>query len=143
MLRRGSILLVALLSLAACGEDTQLGNEGDEVDEPQAGIESPATNLDDCAEVSAAEGAPAGITMMDTFFEPPCLAVSSTQEITLANVGNLEHNFSVADGDIDIDVEPGEEETTDEIGTDLAAGTYRFFCEYHEGQGMVGALVVE
>lgn len=140
MLRKGSILLVALFALAACGDDTELGNEGDE---PQAGIESPAENLDDCAEVSATEGAPVGITMMDTFFEPPCFAMSSTQQITLANAGNLLHNFSVANGDIDVDVEPGEETTTDETGTDLAAGTYRFFCKYHEGDGMVGTLVIE
>jgi plastocyanin len=80
---------------------------------------------------------------MDTFFEPPCFAVSSTQTVALANAGNLEHNFSVAEGDIDVDVEPGEDAETDEIGTDLAAGSYRFYCKYHEGQGMVGTLVVE
>jgi plastocyanin len=46
-------------------------------------------------------------------------------------------------GDVDIDVEPGEEAETGEIGSDLAAGTYRSFCEYHEQQGMVGTIVVE
>jgi len=142
------LLLVAALALAACGEDAiPEANDEPGVAVDQDGDEDledvPGENLDDCAEVSAAEGAPAGLTMMDSFFEPPCLAVSSTQQITLTNAGNLEHNFSVADGDIDIDVESGEEATTDEIGTDLAAGTYRFFCEYHEEEGMVGTLVVE
>jgi plastocyanin len=154
VVRKTSILLVVLLSLVACRGDANVDangpdNQGDtevgvdpdtNVDEDAA---TPIEPLDDCSEASAAEGAPVGVTMMDTFFEPPCIAVSSTQAITLANAGNLEHNFTVADGDIDIDVEPGEEETTDEIGTDLAAGTYRFFCEYHEDQGMVGTLVVE
>jgi plastocyanin len=81
--------------------------------------------------------------MSDNFFEPPCIAISSTQQISLTNAGNILHNFSVADGDIDVDVESGEEATTDETGTDLSAGTYRFYCKYHEGDGMVGTLVVE
>jgi plastocyanin len=154
MARRTFLVLVALFALAACAQDvngpgddpgdqqdTEVGvDEDTDVDGDEA---TPIEPLDDCAEVSAAEGAPVGITMMDTFFEPPCLAVSSTQAITLANAGNLEHNFTVADGDIDIDVDPGEEATTDEIGTDLAAGTYEFFCEFHEEAGMIGTLVVE
>lgn len=143
------VLLVAAFALAACGEElVPEANDEPEVaadEDADEGVDEDTVpeNLDDCAEVSAAEGAPAGVTMMDSFFEPPCLAVSSTQQITLQNSGNLEHNFSVADGDIDVDVESGEEATTDEIGTDLAAGTYRFFCKYHENEGMVGALVVE
>ena len=141
------------LILAGCAEDAdpEAGDQpGVEADEPGAEDDDPAgdipadpENLDDCAEVSAAEGAPAGLTMMDSFFEPPCLAISSTQQIAITNSGNTLHNFSVADGDLDVDVEPGEEATTDETGTDLAAGTYRFFCKYHEAQGMVGTLVVE
>ena len=137
------MLLVAALSLSACQGDG-IGNENNEAEGPQAGIESPAEpNLDDCAEVSAAEGAPVGVTMSDNFFEPPCIAISSTQQISLTNAGNILHNFSVADGDIDVDVESGQEATTDETGTDLSAGTYRFYCKYHEGDGMVGTLVVE
>jgi plastocyanin len=80
---------------------------------------------------------------MDSFFEPPCIALSSTQGILVSNAGNLDHNFSVADGDIDVTIEPGQEGTIDEVGTDLAAGTYRFYCKFHEGEGMVGTLVVE
>lgn len=147
MLRKIAVVLVLGLSLAACenppgDEDPDVAQQGDEGLNEQA-EETPEAGLDDCAEVSAAEGAPAGLTMMDSFFEPPCLAVSSTQQISLTNSGNILHNFSVADGDIDVDVEPGEEATTDEVGTDLAAGSYRFFCQYHESEGMVGTLVVE
>jgi plastocyanin len=151
-MRKILLVLVAAFSLVACGEEAGLdeadepGVEADEgvADEDPAGdIPADTENLDDCAEVSAAEGAPAGLTMMDSFFEPPCLAISSTQQISITNAGNIDHNFSVANGDIDVDVPPGEEATTDETGTDLAAGTYRFFCKFHEAQGMVGTLVVE
>ena len=151
MLRKILVVLVAGLALAACenppgDEDPDVAAEQDADAEPDEEVGedvTPEADLDDCAEVSAAEGAPAGMTMMDSFFEPPCIAVSSTQQISLTNSGNILHNFSVANGDIDVDVEPGEEALTDEVGTDLAAGTYRFFCEYHESEGMVGTLVVE
>jgi plastocyanin len=150
MPRKIFVLLVAAFSLVACGVDpddearddvevetnTETGEEDTELADEDA-------ETDDCAESSAAEGAPVGVTMMDNFYEPPCIAVSSTQEIALTNAGNIEHTFTVADGDIDVEVEPGEDATTDETGTDLAAGTYRFFCRYHEAAGMVGTLVVE
>ena len=147
MVRKGLILLAAVLTLGACESepDVVITDEDADVAEEET-VEVPETPLeavDECSEVSAAEGAPAGVTMMDNFYEPNCVAVSSTQPITLTNAGNLDHTFTVGDGDIDIEVEPGDDTTTDETGTDLAAGTYRFFCRYHEADGMVGTIVVE
>jgi plastocyanin len=142
------IVLVAALSLFACADedpDVVITDEDAEVvqeDENEV-ADTPLEEVDECSEASAAEGAPVGLTMSDNFFEPPCIAVSSTQTITLANAGNLDHNFTVEEGDYDIDVEPGGEETTDEVGTDLAAGVYKFYCEFHQADGMVGTLVVE
>lgn len=142
------IVLVAALALFACESepDVVITDEDaevvEEVDENEV-AETPLEEVDECSEASAAEGAPVGLTMSDNFFEPPCIAVSSTQSITLANAGNLDHNFTVEEGDYDIDVEPGEEATTDEVGTDLAAGVYKFYCDFHQAAGMVGTLVVE
>ena len=142
------IVLVAALSLFACQDedpDVVITDEDAEVvqeDENEV-AETPLEEIDECSEASAAEGAPVGVTMSDNFFEPPCIAVSSTQTITLANAGNLDHNFTVEEGDYDIDVEPGGEVTTDEVGTDLQAGVYKFYCDFHQADGMVGTLVVE
>jgi plastocyanin len=139
------LLVVTVLALAACDADVNV-NAGDPTagPSPERTDETPLEEIDECAEVSATEGAPAGLTMMDSFFEPPCLAISSTQQVAITNAGNLDHTFTVADGDIDIEVAPGEEVTTDETGTDLPAGTYRFVCRFHEdSDGMVGTLVVE
>jgi|ERR687892_810492 plastocyanin len=99
---------------------------------------------EECAEVSASEGAPAPLTMKDTFFDPTCLAVSSTQALNLDNAGEALHNFSLPDQGVDIDVESGEQEETDtfeDLGVE--AGTYRFECKYHLAQGMVGTIVIE
>ena len=142
------VVLIACLSLFACADedpDVVIADEDAEVvqeDENEV-AETPLEEIDECSEASAAEGAPAGITMSDNFFEPPCVAVSSTQPLTLTNAGNLDHNFTVEEGDFDIDVEPGDDVTTDEVGTDLMAGVYKFYCDFHQADGMVGTLVVE
>jgi plastocyanin len=111
-----------------------------ENDEPEA---APVETPTECAEVSATEGAPAPVTMMDNFFDPLCVAVSSTQGLSLTNAGNLDHNFTVQGTDLSVDLAPGEEEETSELGELVNAGTHRFFCRFHEDQGMVGTIVVE
>ena len=142
-LLRVLVMVLAAFALAACDNvDVNIG--GDDPDPaPTRTVDRAFEEIDECTESSAAEGAPVGVTMMDNFFEPPCIAISSTQQITFANSGTQLHNFSVSDGDIDVDVEPGEEATTDETGTDMPAGTYRFVCKYHQELGMIGTLVVE
>ena len=138
------VTVLAAFALAACDDvDVNVGDDDPDPAPTRSPVDRAFEELDECTESSAPEGAPVGVTMMDNFFEPPCIAISSTQQITFANSGTQLHNFSVADGDIDVDVEPGEEATTDETGTDLAAGTYRFVCKYHQEQGMIGTLVIE
>lgn len=127
-----SVLLAAAV-LTGCGED----DAG--LDEEAQEEQTPA----ECAEVSASQGAPAPLTMNDNFFEPLCLAVSSTQSITMTNAGDNLHNFSVEDQGVDIDVESGEELTTEPTENLFRAGTFRFVCKYHEADGMVGTIVVE
>lgn len=106
-------------------------------------VVEPETTPTGCAEVSSADGAPAPVTMRDSFFEPNCLAVSSTQEFTLANVGDLSHNFSIRSTDVDLDVEPGDEVETGDILSNFEAGTHEFLCKYHENEGMVGVITIE
>src|SRR5918992_5525703 len=90
---------------AACAQE-------DEPEEASTTLEGDVAP-EECAEVSASEGAPAPLTMKDTFFDPTCLAVSSTQALNLDNAGEALHNFSLPDQDVDIDVESGEQEETD------------------------------
>ncbi len=137
------VLAVGSLVLAACEADVDVtADGGSPTPAPTDTAFQPIEEVDECAELSATEGAPATLTAMDNFFDPSCIALSSTQQVAITNAGNQLHNFSVT-GAINVDVEPGEDVETDEIGTDLSAGTYRFYCEYHEEQGMVGTLVVE
>jgi plastocyanin len=134
------LVAVSAALLAGCDDLPEAGDG-------EPGGPSPtivAGDLDDeCPEVSAPEGAPAPVTMMDNFYEPSCVAVSSEQSVALTNAGNLDHNFTIQGTDVSLDVDPGEDEETDEVGDAVQAGTYRFFCRFHEDQGMVGTIVVE
>lgn len=137
MIVRLLLVLSLALTLSACDEPG---------DDPEAGptVSIPAGEIDqECAEVSAAEGAPAPVTMMDNFYDPNCFAVSSTQPVALTNAGNQDHNFTIQGSELSMDVEPGEDEETDEVGDYVGAGTYKFFCRFHEQAGMVGTVVVE
>jgi plastocyanin len=135
-------LVLATVALVACNDLPEVSD-----DEPEAAPTATAgfqQDIDEtCAEVSAPEGAPAPVTMMDNFFEPPCIAVSSEQGVALTNAGNQDHNFTIQGTDLSVDVEPGEDEETDEVGDEVGAGTYKFFCRFHEDAGMVGTIVVE
>jgi plastocyanin len=130
-MRGTHLLVVAALLLGACNgdPDLQATDRG----------ETPA----ECSDVSSSQGAPAPLTMKDNFFEPLCLVVSSTQEITLDNAGNTIHNFSIEDQGVDVDVQPGEEAGTGPMGDLVRPGTFRFICKYHEAEGMLGTLTVE
>jgi plastocyanin len=125
-------MLMAALVLAGCNGNGDLETEAEDGETPA-----------ECSDVSSSEGAPAPLTMKDNFFEPLCLVVSSTQEITLDNAGNTLHNFSIEDQGVDIDVESGSETSTGPMEDLVRPGTFRFICKYHEAEGMVGTLTVE
>ncbi len=115
------LAVVALLG-AACGDDTPSG-DGGTTGAPTDGVDGEAQPL----------------AALDNEFNPSDVTVESGGTIGFTNMGENEHNFSVTDQDISEDVEPGDSTT---ITIDLDAGSYEFFCEYHESAGMTGRLTV-
>lgn len=78
----------------------------------------------------------------DFYFEPTILKGTPGQTITieLSNEGKALHNFSITDENIDHDVQAGSK--AEVTVTFPNSGTMIFFCKYHQGRGMVGALEV-
>jgi plastocyanin len=103
-------LLAATVALAACGGGGTTGGGG------------------------------GGLTMVDNAFQPDTLTVSSGDSVEVTNDGEALHNITIADADIDEDVEAGQSTT---ITVELDPGEYEMFCEYHEAQGMTGTVTVE
>lgn len=80
----------------------------------------------------------------DLYFEPDTVSITAGgAQITLVNVGAVEHDLVVEDqpGVAAIHVDPGETATGD---VNLSAGTYTMYCTIpgHREAGMEGTLNV-
>jgi plastocyanin len=147
--RRGLLLGFVVLALvgAACGK-AATANEG--------GGSSSGSGSDTGTGSSGATGgggsgygAGGGGGMMATTvlegpdngftFSPSTVTVNQGQTITLVNVSDAAHTFTVTGQGIDIETLPGK---TAKVTIDLPPGTYPFVCRFHESMGMKGTLMV-
>jgi plastocyanin len=106
-----TIAAVALLGVACGGDDGGNGGDGGETTD--------------------------SLTMVDNEFQPSSFTAASTT-LTLTNDGQALHSFTLAEGDIDQDVQAGEDASVDLSGLD--AGGYDFICKYHPE--MTGSLTI-
>ncbi|HEY6149238.1 MAG TPA: cupredoxin domain-containing protein [Gaiellaceae bacterium] len=74
------------------------------------------------------------------YFEPTVLTgkPGSKVKLELKNESSTEHNFSIDSQSIDKDVEGGED--AEVTVTFPKSGVLSFYCKYHKGMGMAGAL---
>ncbi len=99
-----------------------------------------------CGGSDAPSTAPEGsvtIEAGDLFFDPESVSLTAGgAEVTLVNIGAVEHDLAVEGQDVhEIHVNPGETAT----GTiNLSAGTYTFYCTIpgHRAAGMEGTMTV-
>jgi uncharacterized cupredoxin-like copper-binding protein len=63
-------------------------------------------------------------------------------ELTITNTGALDHDFEIAELDLNILLAPGQRETITFVVDE--AGTYEYICNIpgHQDAGMVGELVI-
>lgn len=126
MRRRLALAVAALLVAggAACGSDD------DEVAEDE-----PATSATTGAEAATT----VGLEAKDISFTPTELELEAGDAvIEVENTGQLLHNLTIEDLDIDEDVAGGE---SIEVPVSAEAGTYTFVCKYHVDQ-MTGTITV-
>jgi plastocyanin len=82
-------------------------------------------------------GGSTAVSMRDFSFTPASVTVSSGDTISLTNEGEASHTFTIEDGAIDEELEPG---ASADVTVDLEAGEYEFICEFHPQ--MTGRLTV-
>ena len=84
----------------------------------------------------------ASVELDDFYFEPTIIKGTPGQQIQLEleNEGSALHNFTLSEQSLDQDVQPDGKETV--TVTFPQSGQLEFFCKYHKGSGMVGALSV-
>lgn len=152
--------VVVLIVLAACGAPKDEGPEPT-VTRIASPINAPvvtATSVpgEPTAAPTAAEGeatvAGAGdasgvqevtITGHDIYFDPAEVHVKAGKvKFTLPNEGAAEHDFSIDELNIQVNMPAG---TTQTLEVDVPAGTYQYYFNIpgHKDAGMVGTLVAE
>ena len=111
--------LTIILAALACGGD----------DEADGG-----------SNVTAASPQIVEVTAKDFSFVPPKLrgTVGAPIEITLKNTGQAAHTFTIDEFNVDTEVAPGEETTLTVLPAE--PGEFNYYCRFHEGRGMRGAI---
>lgn len=155
------IAVIVLIVLAACGSPQEeehatvtriaspinapvLSPTPEEGAEPTAApTEASGTEGGEATEESAGGGQEVTITGHDIYFDPSEVHIKAGPvTFTLPNEGAAEHDFSIDELDINVNMPAG---TTQTLEVDIPAGTYQFYCNIpgHKDAGMVGTLVVE
>jgi probable HAF family extracellular repeat protein len=82
------------------------------------------------------------VELGDIYFEPDTITIPADNDVTilLTNVGVGQHNFSIEDLNISVDLQPGESTT---VTVSAPAGEYEFRCNIpgHTEAGQVGTLI--
>ena len=145
--RRGLLLGFVVLALvgAACGKSATASESGGGSSGSGSGTSTGSSGTSG----GGGYGAGGGGSMVATTvlegpdngftFSPSTVTVHQGQAITLTNVSDTAHTFTVTGQGIDIETMPGK---TDKVTIDLPPGTYPFVCRFHESMGMKGTLVV-
>jgi plastocyanin len=81
------------------------------------------------------------VELDDYYFDPTILKGKPGQkvELELKNEGKTTHTFTIADQNINKEIQPGDE--TEVEVTFPQSGALKFVCTFHQSQGMVGALM--
>jgi plastocyanin len=143
--RSAAILALALtlgLVAAACGEEQPSAGGGGPT-EGQGGASFSIEDAEDHGAADLSGQAETSLELDDFYFEPTVLIgdPGQTTSIELENEGEQTHTFTLDDGSVDEELQPESKVEVDVTWPD--SGNLRFFCRFHEGSGMIGALSVE
>lgn len=127
-------LAVAALVLAGCGKDKESTSSG----APPVSLSGTTNNHGSKTATGTME-----VELDDFYFGPTFVKATPGQRITLElkNEGKSTHTFtSPGLGNVDEQLAPGASKTI--TVTAPQAGNVTYFCRFHQGQGMQGAVYV-
>ena len=98
-------------------------------------------NVHGTKDVSKKSSATLAVELDDFYFGPTFIKAKAGEKVTLEleNEGNAPHTFTSDKLGVDEQVAPGDSATL-EITVPSSGAAFRFFCQFHEGQGMQGAV---
>ncbi|MDQ3974127.1 MAG: cupredoxin domain-containing protein [Actinomycetota bacterium] len=143
-----AFVALAALALAGCaGEEAGPGTAGPQtVTEEQTVTEAPPVQLEGPVNDHGTQeltGDRLEMEADDFYFAPTYVRAqpAATVAVEVFNEGDATHTFTIDGQDVDVEVAPGERTTVQVEVPDRAH--LRYYCRFHEGQGMQGAFVVD
>jgi plastocyanin len=144
-----ALLIVVILGVTACSSGEASGSPSPT---PTAPVATTAAASGTCPASAglpastnihgtiAASGSQLSIEAGDFFFSPTCVTGVHSGAITLTvhNGGVTLHNVSIPSLHIDMDMTSGQTIT---VHVMMGKAPLVFFCKYHRGSGMLGALL--
>jgi plastocyanin len=125
-------IMIGALLLTGCGGGTGGGASPSPSATPTTIPASPSPTTSPTDQATS-------LTMVDNEFRPSTISSESGGVLLVGNDGDHKHNFTFAAADYSIDLNPGEFAP---VNIDVDPGTYRFYCRFHETQGMKGKIRV-
>ncbi len=157
-MRRMVLVVAAGLAIAligsACAQDDPViepaageGEHGDHAGHPAGGGDETKTigglTANDHGAWDVSNLAEFDLELDDSYFGPTLLKGAAGQGLilNLHNEGDLPHTFTIDEGTVDHELQPGDEGVTADV-VFPESGALVFYCRFHRDQGMVGALSV-
>jgi plastocyanin len=134
------LTLSVALGLTACGSSSSSSSKGASAAKPPVSLSGKVTNKGTKNISAAGASTKVEIEADDFYFNPTFVKVAPGQKITieLKNEGSATHTFTSPTLDVDKELAPGTTATVEV--TAPASGDAAFFCRFHHGSGMQGAL---
>ena len=138
--------VVAVLAVgAACGSDSDddstgsVSASGTSDAAPPVKLTGTTNNHGTLDASGQGDGAEVEMELDDFYFGPTFLKAKAGQKLSLKlkNEGSAPHTFTTAGG-LDEALSPNDEKTVQV--TALSSGVLVFYCRFHQGQGMQGAV---
>lgn len=129
----------ALLLLAACGSSSKSSGASKSGNSANAPVQLSGTVTN--KGTVTASGGKIEIDAKDLFFQPTFVKATggSTLSVTVKNAGSNQHTFTIDGAGIDKSLAPGESVT---VSVNVPkTGSMNFYCRFHRGVGMQGAIV--
>lgn len=145
-LRRGVVIIalaLAALVVAGCGSSSSSSGGGATTAASGQGGQTRVAGVNANDHGTKTVKKVAEVVLNDYYFSPTVIQGKAGQKVTLElkNDGKVEHSFTLAAQKIDKTLSPGG--STKVTVTIPASGAVSFYCKFHKGSGMAGALAVE
>jgi plastocyanin len=127
--------------VAGCGSSKSSSSSGSTESSSEGGKKTIAgVQANDHGTKSASSSGKTEVELDDFYFEPTVIQgkPGSKVELELKNEGQTEHTFTIDSEHVNKDLQPGDE--AEVMVTIPKSGMVSFYCSFHKGQGMAGAL---